>query len=430
MEDGNFKEKNLDTGFTKSTGVMFFIKSIPIIFFVVFVILPIFHPEFFPWIVHKKVYFIILTVMLAYQVVMLIISEVFKKQSLWMYVGYVFIIFFIFFIYSTGGLDSSMMFIMFSVPLISSSYLNLKITRNIGIASVIGMFLLIFFDKNYLTNPAYITKHILHVSYYAVMVFYLYRIIKDVLYQRYEKERLQIKFVQINEIDKVKKIFLTAISHQLRTPLAGARWALGTAIEDKNCTNKELLTEALNKIVQSIDIVGEILKSAEYDLGDGKIKLNKSNFILSDLVKNIISSLNFLIQGNGITLSYGEMSSFEVNGDEKMLGIVLVNVFDNAFRYSPKGKVFVSVKKEGSFAKITVKDSGIGIDSSDMEYVFQKFFRGKNAMVADPNESGVGLYATKEIIEMHGGEIKLSSILNKGTTVEITLPLLVKQSII
>lgn len=425
--ESNLETKDSDTSFTKSTGVISVIKSIPILFFLVFIILPVIYPNFFPWIIHREVYFTIIVSMLAYQVVVFIISEVFNKQSFWIHTGYVFIIFYTLFVYSTGGLDSSMIFVMFFIPLISSLYLDIRVTRNMGIASIVALALLIFSDKSYLTSPAYIIKHILHISLYSLMVYYLYKIIKDVLYQRYEKERIQRKFIEINEIDKVKKIFLTAISHQLRTPLSGARWALDTAIRDENCTNKQLLTEGLNKIKHSIDIVGEMVKSAEYDLGDGEIMLNKSNFILSDLIKNIIFNLDFLVQEKGISVKYEEMSSFEINADEKMLGIVLTNIFDNAFRYSPKGKVFVSVRREGSFAKIIVIDTGIGIDSADMEYVFQKFFRGKNAVILDPNESGVGLYATKKIIEMHGGEIKLYSVLNKGTTVEITLPLLVNK---
>ncbi len=422
MENDAQKE-SLDNNSTKSVGLASIIKSIPILFFLLFILLPLFYPSLFPWIIHREMYFTIIAVMLVYQVIIFIVSAVFKKPSFWVHTGYVFIIFYALFIYATGNLDSSMMFAMFFVPLISSLYLDIRVTRNMGIASIVALFLLIFLDPNYLTNPVYIIKHILHLALYSLMVFYLYKIIKDVLYQRYEKERLERKFVQINEIDKVKKIFLTAISHQLRTPLAGARWALDTAIRDENCTNKELLTEGLGKVVHSIDIVGELLKSAEYDLGDGEIKLNRKDFILTDLIKNVIHDLNFLIEEKGIDLVYEKMESFKINGDEKMLSIVITNVFDNAFRYAPKGKVFVTVERENSSAKIIVKDTGIGIDSADMEYIFQKFFRGKNAMLLDPNETGVGLYATNKVIEMHGGEIKLSSVLSKGTTVDITLPI-------
>lgn len=223
--------------------------------------------------------------------------------------------------------------------------------------------------------------------------------------------------------EEIKKIFLTAIAHQLRTSLGGARWAIEIAVKNDDCPNKDILNEGLNKIVRAIDTVGEILRFTGDGFEGGKIKLIKSSFILNDLIKKIISNLSFLTQQKEVSLDYEEKGSFEINGDEKMLDIVLTNVFDNAFRYSPKSKVFISIEKKDSFAKIIVKDSGIGISPEDMEHVFQKFFRGKNAMEVDPNESGVGLFATKKIIEMHGGTINLSSVLNKGTTVEIALPL-------
>jgi two-component system phosphate regulon sensor histidine kinase PhoR len=224
--------------------------------------------------------------------------------------------------------------------------------------------------------------------------------------------------------DNIKNIFLTANVHQLRTSLSGARWAIETVIKNSDCVNNDLLTEALNKIVYSIDMIGEILKSSEEGFNEDKIKLNLNKFFLNDLIKKIISNLSFLAQQKEISLDYEEKGLFEINADEKMIGIVLTNIFDNAFRYSPKSKVFISVEKENQFAKITVKDNGIGIDSSDMEHIFQKFFRGKNAKNFDPLESGVGLFATKKIIEMHGGNIRISSVLNKGTTVEVSLPLI------
>jgi len=229
---------------------------------------------------------------------------------------------------------------------------------------------------------------------------------------------------KVQEPGFTKSTFLTTVAHQLRNLLAGARWSIEIATKDKDCPNKEILTEGLNKIVHSIDIVGEILKLSNNDLVGEEIELKKDNFILNDLVKKIISNLNFLIQEKGTTITCEEKGSFEINGDEKMLGMVLTNVFDNALRYSPKGKVFISLEKEDSFVKITVKDTGIGISSSDLEHIFQKFFRGENAKEIDPNETGVGLYTTKKIVEMFGGKIAISSVLNKGTTVEISLPLL------
>jgi signal transduction histidine kinase len=106
-----------------------------------------------------------------------------------------------------------------------------------------------------------------------------------------------------------------------------------------------------------------------------------------------------------------------------MLDIGLSNLFDNALRYSPKGKVSISIEKNEQETKLTIKDNGIGISNEDMKHLFEKFYRGKNALELDPDESGIGLYTTKRIIEMHKGTINIQSELNKGTTVVVTFPL-------
>jgi signal transduction histidine kinase len=224
--------------------------------------------------------------------------------------------------------------------------------------------------------------------------------------------------------EEIKKIFLTAITHQLRTSLSSARWSIEEAVKDEDCPHKAILMEGLKKIIYSINTVGEILDFTKSDFDINLIKLDKNNLIINDLIKKIFSNLNFLIQEKKIKLDFEEGDIFQTKGDEKMLGIVFTNIFDNAFRYSPGGKVTVSLKKEGSFVKITTKDTGIGIDQKDIDLLFKKSFRGKNAENVDPGESGVGLYTTEKIIKMHGGEIKISSVLNEGTTVELSLPLI------
>ena len=111
-----------------------------------------------------------------------------------------------------------------------------------------------------------------------------------------------------------------------------------------------------------------------------------------------------------------------IYADHDVLCLGLANLFDNAFRYSPKGKVNISIIKEGNMAKLVIKDNGIGIDGEDLKHMFEKFFRGKNARMIDQNESGVGLYSTKKIIEIHQGTISINSEINNGTTIEVRLP--------
>jgi signal transduction histidine kinase len=225
--------------------------------------------------------------------------------------------------------------------------------------------------------------------------------------------------------EQFKDTYILALVHRLRTPLNGARWALDAAIKgETNQDNKELLNGSYNKIIDSINTVNEILKVAEINSAEGDLKIRQEKINLCTVVDGIVNNLNFLKEKKEITLAYDKKCDPTfILGDAEMLSIALTNIFDNAYRYSPKGNVTVTISKEGSVAKLSVKDTGIGIEREDLKHMFEKFYRGKNAQMIDPNESGVGLYSTKRIIEMHGGNISVDSEVNHGTTIEVRVPI-------
>lgn len=388
----------------------------------VFIFLPYFFQPYFPWIISMRGYLALSISYLFIHVGITLTLHFFNKGSYYPYISYIGLVVYTLLIYLTGGVNSSFIFILSFPIILALAFLDAKLIRNLGLAALILLGSVIFWDKSY-QDPALVTKQILNVFGFALLVFYLYRLIKEILFQRYQKEHYKRKFIELSEVDNVKETFITAISHQLRTPLNGAKWAVEAALEDKNNSSQEFLKEGLKKIVDSIKIVGEILKSTELDVGTEFFKLNKEKVALCSIIDNILKNLDFLIKGKDIKLEYNKCEDIYILADRKTLDLGLSNIFDNAFRYSPKGTVTVLIERADKNVKLIVNDTGVGIDSADMEYMFQKFFRGKNAIEIDPNESGVGLYATKKIIEMHDGSIQMSSVLGKGTNVEITLPL-------
>lgn len=225
--------------------------------------------------------------------------------------------------------------------------------------------------------------------------------------------------------EQFKDTYILALVHRLRTPLNGARWALDSAIKNETSPeNKEMLDAGYNKVLDSINTVNHILKVAEINSAEGDLKVRKDKLNLCLIVDDILNNLSFLKDKKEITLEYDKKCDpTSIKGDAEMLSIALTNIFDNAYRYSPKGKVTVVVSKEGGTAKLSVKDTGIGIDREDLKHMFEKFYRGKNAITMDPNESGVGLYSTKRIIEMHDGNISVDSEINHGTTIEVRIPI-------
>lgn len=242
--------------------------------------------------------------------------------------------------------------------------------------------------------------------------------------QRIEKEQLKKKLIELEELNYTKQVFLTAMSHQLRTPLSGAKWAMEVLLKDKLCSRPELLEESRDRINNAIEIINKILQTAELEIKKEDISVKQEDVDLKLLVDRIISDQNYLIKAKGIKLEYGKYEPAIIKGDEKLLRLSLTNILDNAFRYSPKGIVKLNLFNSNAEAVLTVEDNGVGIDPKDLEFItFQKFYRGKNAMMLDPNESGVGLYVTRKIIEIHNGRIAISSALGKGTKVSVALPI-------
>jgi len=401
----------------------FFVKQLIVyVALVDIIIFSYFYSGFLSQVPNLRYYLILLLSYLTVNAFIMLILHSVNKGLYFSYTGYIGTITYIVLIYFiSGGVNSSYIFMLSFIPIISVAFLNAKLTRNLGVVSIILLSSLIIFGGG--ENQTMAIKQVLNILGYSIVVYLIYKLSKEILYQRFEKEHYKKQFVDLMEIEKAKETFVTAISHQLRTPLNGAKWAIEEVLEHQECPEKDLLKEGYDKVVQAINIVSDMLKSKDLDTDKDLFKLNKENVDLGIIIDGILKNLNFIIKTNSIDLEYNKKDILNIFADKKTLDLGLTNIFDNAFRYSPKSKVIVTLEKDGKKAKLTIQDHGIGIDPGDMDHMFQKFFRGKNAVAVDPNESGVGLYATKKIVEMHDGDIKLDSVLGEGTTFYIYFPL-------
>jgi two-component system phosphate regulon sensor histidine kinase PhoR len=225
-----------------------------------------------------------------------------------------------------------------------------------------------------------------------------------------------------NHLDESREAFVMALAHKLRTPLNGARWALESAMEKSEGKEKETLLAGHEKILESINIVSDILNSIKPD-GQETFHAKKEKVDFVSVIDKILDNLQFLRHEKNVNLKYNKIDSATIYADKKLLDLGLTNLFDNAFRYSPEGNVEVTISKEGQNVVLTIKDNGIGISKEDLAKMYEKFHRGKNAMELDPDENGVGMYTTKKVIDLHDGTIDIQSELGKGTTVTVNFPL-------
>ncbi len=231
------------------------------------------------------------------------------------------------------------------------------------------------------------------------------------------------------EIVKSKGEFVSVAAHQLRTPLTALNWSLedlGSGLGDRS-ELQEKLKVSRDLTARMIKIVNDLLDAAKIE--EGKFGYKFEDTELTQFVSQIISQVKPIAAEYGVAVRLDERGQkYGVRIDENRLGVVLTNLLDNAIRYNTKGgSVTVSleeVRNQGaSFVRVSVADTGIGIPEEDLGHLFEKFHRSQNAIQAEPNGSGLGLYIAKNIVKRHGGEIGVESALGRGTTFWFVLPL-------
>jgi signal transduction histidine kinase len=223
------------------------------------------------------------------------------------------------------------------------------------------------------------------------------------------------------ELDKLKSDFVAMVSHELRTPLTSI---IGFA---KTMQSLQLTIEQQRDYLRIIEIEGkrlaelieEYLDISRIESGNFALKLASFDFI--EMVNETTDSLNVLF-GSRISLRIVEPVP-QVMGDRNMLKRVLINIIDNACKYSPaESPVTVTVQTRADRIVVSVEDSGHGIPVEDRERIFEKFYRGKNGATSRSRGTGLGLAISRGLVEAHGGTIHLACDRNPGTTVIITVP--------
>ena len=226
---------------------------------------------------------------------------------------------------------------------------------------------------------------------------------------------------------KSKEEFLTIASHQLKTPITEISWALEALSGDKELSepNKEIVKGAFSASRILLKIVEDFLNIAKIE--EGKFGYHFEPADITVFLNQILSQSMSQASRAGVRL-YFEPPQAQlpaVSIDAQKLSLAVVNLLENAIRYNMKdGEVIVKVEpvSDKPFLKVSVKDTGIGVDPEALEKLFTKFFRAENAVKFQTEGTGLGLYIAKNIVQAHGGEIYAESELNRGTTISFTLP--------
>jgi len=250
--------------------------------------------------------------------------------------------------------------------------------------------------------------------------------------QRELKIQAELKEKELEEAERLGKEFITLASHQLLTPLSIIRGFVSMLkagdLGKLSPGQKNAINQIYNNSVKMIHLVEELLTISRMETGKLPFYFKKINLI--PLISKVVSSVKPVSYAKKLFIKFQKPAeeSIFINADPEKIENVLLNLLDNAIKYTNKGGVTVKLKIKKAKGKteviVSISDTGVGIPVEYQERIFQPFFRGKNILELDKRGTGLGLYIAKSFIQKHNGKIWAESAKGKGSTFYFSLPVI------
>ena len=240
-------------------------------------------------------------------------------------------------------------------------------------------------------------------------------------------EELASANIRLKELDQQKSEFVSLASHQLRSPLTAIRGYASMITEGEYGSVSPELKEPIEKIASSVKsmiiMVEDFLSISRIE--QGRMKFDFTDFDLKKLAEEVVYELRPNADKAGLTLSFSAEpgKKYLVSGDQTKIKQTIINFLDNSMKYTPKGSIAVSIRKDAyDKIQIAIADTGIGISKETLPKLFQKFTRASDANKTNVMGTGLGLYVAKQMIEAHKGKVWAESPgEGKGSTFFIEL---------
>ncbi len=230
------------------------------------------------------------------------------------------------------------------------------------------------------------------------------------------------------ELERLKSDFISTVSHELRTPLTSIKGyvdlVLAGDVGPLTPEQKEFLTIVSQNTTRLTELINDLLEIER--LESGRIEFEFAELDLAEVLENVARSLHVNAEQKGLEFLTEIPSGLKVRGDRERLAQVFLNLLSNAIKYTPAGTVELRAHQEDDAVVVEVRDTGIGLSESDLQKLFQKFFRSDNPYVRKVGGTGLGLSIAKAIVERHGGTITVTSQLGQGSTFTVRLPALAR----
>jgi len=224
-------------------------------------------------------------------------------------------------------------------------------------------------------------------------------------------------------IHEIRRDFVANISHELKTPI-GALTLLSEAVLGAKDDPVEIVRFASRMQTEAnrlTNLVQEIIDLSR--IQDSDPLQDAREIIVSDLMKEAIDQCQIKAESRGVSITFNDEIVASVWGDKDQLTVALQNLIDNAINYSPENtKIALTSAIQGEIVEISVSDQGIGIPESDLERVFERFYRVDPARSRQTGGTGLGLSIVKHIAAKHGGDVRVWSTMKIGSTFTLMLP--------
>ncbi|MBO7207583.1 MAG: ATP-binding protein [Kiritimatiellae bacterium] len=239
--------------------------------------------------------------------------------------------------------------------------------------------------------------------------------------ERDTKEKL---IEEMRKLEKFRRDFISNLTHEIRTPLTGILGAVDLLEDGEGLSNsdrKAILAILKNESVRLDKLAQDILALARIEHTSDEAKRAFAVCNLADVLKNAFTLMKPKAATAGVGLVLLKNESVKAACDAALIEEALLNLIENALRYSGSRTIELSLEATGGRAKLSVADNGVGIDKKHLPRLFERFYRIDKARSREKGGTGLGLAIVKHIAQLHGGEVSVASSPGAGSTFSIII---------
>jgi protein-histidine pros-kinase len=246
---------------------------------------------------------------------------------------------------------------------------------------------------------------------------------RDVTERKRSEEKLQAAKIAAEKANRAKDRFLACMSHELRTPLNAIIGFTGTLLMGLpgplTAEQRKQLETVKASAKYQLSLINDLLDLAK--INSGKVELQLEPVACSDVVDEVADTLRSLAEQKGLSFEVNSPREFVLKTDRRALSQILINLINNAIKFTHKGGIRIDVQQKNGATKILVADTGIGIDREDQAKLFDAFTRVESAGGDRAEGTGLGLHLSQKLAGLLGGVITFESERGKGSAFTLSI---------